>query len=465
MPAQAFFVQVFFKKHLHKLSVSCYNDNKRAISTAEMISIKADKLSIEEKIKIIRTAKGVSQIRLAEALNCSDATVSRAEKGQGKYTDKQVRAAREFLGIEKVPLFDEEIASFKERLYVWRDLIKDEHMEEARKLHQDLGDITYLTFETDLIILYRILEVRMLLRERSKKERLDEAGEKLELIKPLIEEASKESQYYFYYTMGSLHFLKGNYEEALLSYTLADSIENKDFEKEAGLLYNLAICHAKFGKYVLVIGLLERMRCTLAHDRKSVLSMYIDNTLGANYGRIGHLEQARELYDKALAKARSINHKLLIGILLHNHGFTCFEMTDFKEAIRYFDEAFEYLEEGSDGYFMNLYSKLRCLIAMRSSACKEELIRASLLAQGNQHYTLLFDSLSHMRTLREKASLEYIENITVPYLLDKYEYHKALDYCKVLEITYKKLKRRMKSLEMKALAFDIYIKMTSGREW
>jgi len=419
---------------------------------------------MELKIRAVRIAKGIRQVDLAEAMGLTDSVVVRAENGHSKYTNRQIEIAREFLDIEKAPLLDEELVIFKRRLYMWRDLIKDEHMEEAWKAQQEMSIITQLPFEKDLIMLYNMLEVRLLLKER----RFDEAESRLKLVKPELENATKENQYHYYYNMGSLHLFRRNHEDALLSYTLANNMEIDGFEKESFLLYNLAICYARLGKYVLSIVMMEQISGQHRDYKQGAPSLLFDNNLGLNYLRIGHYERAKELFNNVLINAKTINRTVYVGFALHNMGCVCFRLGDYKKANKYFDDAFEYISSESSCYLENLYYKIRCQIAMKvrgSSVYKIDLPRAILMAEGNEHYTLLFNSLAHTKTFREKASQDYIENTTIPYFLQRYEYSKALDFCEILEIAFEKCYLTKRVLEIKVMAFDIHKKMTSGRDY
>jgi tetratricopeptide (TPR) repeat protein len=310
-------------------------------------------------------------------------------------------------------------------------------------------------------MLYKLLEVRLLMKEGN----FSAAGESLKAIEPSITEASNEVKYYFYYNMGSLLVYGKDFEEALRFYLLANGIGADGFEKEVALHFNIAICYSNLGKYLLAITSMEGIYHLFNHaDRTSIPGMLLDNNLSVDYMRIGNIKKARKFIDKTLIRAKSINNRHYIGAALHNHGCACFRSGEFEKAIEYFDEAFDYFRKGSDVYLENLYFQIRSLIALKSSKAKKALHDAKSISENNEHYTILFKSLTHLLTMRENASLQYIEKTTIPHLLEKHEYFRALNYCKELEIAYEKKSSKMKSLEMKALAYDIHLKIINGSD-
>jgi len=432
------------------------------------------KLTIEEKIKQIRFFQDITQNALAEALGCSDATISRIEDGKTdyRYTDKQIKDARKLFGLENAPLLDDEIAPFKERIYLWVDQIKDGYFTQAQKTQEELSIITQLPFEQDLIILYKLVQVRLLVKEGKKAE----ANENLSYAEPLLEKSTVENKYHFYCSMGLLRTNEGNFEEGLSFLTKANDLEVVGFKKEPSLNFNLALCEAKFGRYYLAIILMEQVYHVFNVERASVAMMLFNNNLAINYTKIGYFKRANELLAKTLSVARSIGDKTFIGYALHNHGYLYLKRRSYKEAIEYFNQAFEYFTEGNNrAYLENSYYKIRSLISNKDSASKTALTHAKSVARDNEHFVQLFNALTHLTTLKADDSLEYIENTTIPYLLSRYDYAEAMDYYEVLEKEYERrsnlktqsktqmLAMEMKALKMKASAGDIHKIMRSGR--
>jgi len=433
------------------------------------------KLSPEEKLKIIRLNKNIRQIDLAVGIGCSDALISRAENPnlQDSYKREHIVAIKKYMDIDYAPIFDDELIFFRQRIYVLMGLIRDGHLEEAKKILGELSVITELPFEKDLIFLYEMMEIRFLLANR----KFDEVSEKLRITNERFEGLSVESLYYFYYNAGTSNLFKGNSEKALELYSVAYNMEIDDQAKEPTLYFNFAICHAWLGNYLLSLTLLEKMYHLFENIPPTHLAVNIENNLGLNYLKLGHIEQAREHFDKAFAKANTIQNNLFVGYALHNHGYASYLSGEHRDAIKYLEQAEEYFKKGDGNYLENLYRKIRCQIAMGATITKDVMPDALVLAEGNEYYTLLFNTLNRMVVSpKDDDTLNFIEENTIPHLLGKYRYDDVLDYYRFLKTTYSKrleaktlgvrqrdtLERKVINIEL--LTFDIYKNMIKGRE-
>jgi len=394
------------------------------------------KLSIAQKFREIRKTKGLTQEDLANALGCSAAKISIVVSDKGQYTDDDIKTLRKFLDVEKAPLTDGELTNFKQRLYSWRDLTRNGLLTEARVWQKELTIITELPFEPDLNITYRMFEVRLNMRERN----IDFAEEMLKADEALIDDMTDENKYHFYFNMGSIHTYKDDFKTALDYYLKAKSLENSVYEKDPSLYFNLAICYSELGKYVLVITTLEQARNSFDYNKTSVAWIYIDNMLAMNYSRMGYILTAKRLLEECLEDARKAGNSLRIGYALHNYGCTCWKAKEFDKAIEYFDKASEYFTKGSNkDYLENLYWKIRSLIDMKKTSASRALLQeARTIAGESDHYSLLFESLSHLLTINKDESLDFVENKTIPYMIDKHEYFRVLDYCGILEEVFEK---------------------------
>lgn len=139
-----------------------------------------------------------------------------------------------------------------------------------------------------------------------------------------------------------------------------------------------------------------------------------------------------------------------------------FKAKNYSQALGYIEDAFEYLKKDEWLYLENLYYKARCLIALKSPLSKEVISQAKSTISINEDYHLMFTSLANLLTLKDESSCQYIEHTTIPYLLDKFKYSKALDYCEVLGEHFAKKRNIKKALEMKALAGEIKDRIMKG---
>jgi len=418
-------------------------------------------MTVEEKIRILRKSAKITQDAFAKVINREVRTIIRAENELESrcYSQEEIDAIREFLCLGNAPLTVQELATYKEQLYVWRERIKEELLDEARRLHAKLADITKLPFETELNALYKMIEVRLLLKLGD----LDAASDILSEIAPSVEQYTKEIQYHYYYAKGSLGIYQRNFEDALESYLTARNLEVNEFEveKEAALHFNIALCYSSYGMYFQAIASFERISNLFSYDRTSATGVIFENCLALDYIKIGHSNKGKEILYRVLARAKALENKIGIGHALHNLGFAYSspKEKEYEKALPYFKQAMSYYQEGDNFYLENLYYQIRCMIALKSHEYNTALLNAKSKAETNEYYSMHFEFLHRLATTKEKeASMIYIEETAIPFLLDRYEYFKALDYCEELEMYYSK--NEIKLSEIKKIITDIQKRMS-----
>lgn len=422
----------------------------------------------EDKIKYLRNCRNISQIELAKGMKCGLSSVQRSETEGRKYTEEEIKNGLKLFGLEGLPLDDKEAFSFKNKLYVFRNSVRDEYFDKAEKLRKELSVIIYAPFYPDLTVLFNSFESRYLL----KKEKTSEARKILIPHIRSIKERSKEAQYHYYHMLGDFHRVKGRYKKALKYLHMANDIETDEFEKESVLSYNLALCYSEFGKYVVALDILERAYHQFNHKESNVLTMIFYNELGLNYMRLGHIVQAKEFFHKTYDMAIALKHKILIGFSLDNLGCVYFRAGEHKKAIDYFNKANKQVDEGSTVHLETLYYKALSQMKVEGANYKATIERGLLLAKDGSLYHILFNSLLYYSDINKQESMDYIEHITIPSLLAKYKFSKVFDYYTALEEAYAKKsdaskgarKDYIKSLQISKKAFEIYVIMTNGKE-
>jgi len=410
------------------------------------------KLTIEEKFKEMRISKGVSQVDFAKAIGRGEHTVIKVEKGERPLTDEEIEAGRKFFRAENYPLLEGEVAGFKGKLYVLKELAKEEALEEARRLRNSIAVINDFHFEPEMALLYKAINARLLLKEQD----MDVARESLEAVKFFLGNGSFELRYHYYYAMGSLNMYTRNHKEAIRYYKLACDIEAYS-SQEPSVFFNLAVCYSRFGMYFSTLISLERIYNNFRHDMTSTTGIMVVVNLALNYTRIGHYEKALMLHKEALLRIEPLGNALRLACILHNLGCLYYKTGKYKDAIKEFNKALQHFTERSHEYLETLYFKILSLIADKSSEYNLELDHAKVLAENNEYYSLLFNSLSHVIKLREKEDAQYIEDKIVAYLRDRHDYFKVMIYYEILKKFY--AKNKTKTFEIKASICDIQARM------
>ena len=435
-------------------------------------------LTISQKIKNLREEKKLPQYIIADALGISHAKASLLETGSREYSYEELELVKKHLGISKAPLTQFELEVFKEKLYAWLDCIRDGHFEEAKKQRKRLAVIRRLPFEKDLMLLYDLMEIRLFIRQHDVKA----AEDALAVVTKKLDYYVDENMYHYYYCVGSIHLLRYKPKEALQAFTHIYNNKFDEVVRESTLEYNIGVCYSLLGKHMLAIMTTERneQRQDDKRNMQSGLTIAItNNQLGLDYLKLGHIETALEHFNTSLLQAKLADHKRYICYALHNIGYAYSVRGDYRKAFKYLEESEEYLEKGSHEYVEFLYRKYRCFIDTNAHPVKTEayINEAIKLSKkfGDEEYELLFKFLHCLANLKTGDNAQYIEEVAIPYLLSKYYYSEALDYCQKMQEFYikrsklksnnraERSKYELKAFNFLSLRYEISAKMIEGR--
>jgi len=420
------------------------------------------RLPIARKIKEIYEQKGLSQSEIAKHLGCEAEAVELIEKEREIYSKEQIEKLAEFLEITEISLDINERESYQRGLSAWRVSISKQRFNDAIRVHDELYglyEIEYLPFDNDLIMLYRMYKVKHLLTEGN----YDGAEEILKRAESNIKKEYLRIQYHYHYNMGLLYSLRKGYKEALRSYKTACNIGFSD-EDQYKLHYNMGICYSHLGMYLRAVICYEKAELLSKHDQMDFFSLHIGNNLALDYLKLGETNLAKKKLADCVECAEFHEDREFSGQIMLNLGRICIKEKGYARALEYFEVAKKFMDETSAIHFEILYYTILCLITSRDQSAENELTRAKLIFQENKHYSLLFDSLSHILTLENKTSVEYIENTTIPNLIGKCEYFRAADYYSLLEIHFKTSGEEAEALKIKASLSELYKKMIGGGE-
>ena len=424
--------------------------------------IHSEELSVEQKLKIVRKIKGFTQEEMGKAISLSRSAISlyESEAEEDKrftYKPTQVRKLKEFLGIESIPILKGEYPIFKNNLYKWLNLIFEGRMDEAKELQEFLSPITIVPFEPELTSLFLLFEAKVLLSER----KIKEAEERLEVVKNKSGFLSNEVYYHYNCTLGSIKAFEGKFEEALKHFLYVEDLEFDNFDKGIPLYFNIGYCYSNMGRFSRAIASFERIRHLYNHKSPNYHWIRLCNTLGLNYMRLGDAEEAIKLFNRALSDAVSIDHKLLSEILLHNLGCAHVRAKNYTYALECFDEAPTQTNESPLTYLEKLYYKAVCLVMLKRPNMEETLRHGKSFSAENKSemYTMLFESLSHLSTIGRSESRQFLEEETIPYLINEQKYHVAIFYCERVREYFISINRKSKINELGNIILGLTQKM------
>jgi len=410
-------------------------------------------ISLGEKIKQIRNRKCITQGYLAKAMGANTMTISRIERGAKEVSHNELSAIKKCLEIENAPLLEHELNVFRNRIWIWNDLLTTRRDTEAKAIQKELLPILDLHYEYDLVTLYYMVEVRVLLQEKN----YPQAEARLNALD--VDNASVEIQHLYHLNKGNLYDSYGDSKKALRHYLKTLNLVSEDIKPNADVYFHIGLAYLKLGKIFYAINYLEAAKKEFNGDRTDAFAHKTGNWLARCYIVLGAYHKAKELLDLSLAKAENCNDEYVTGSLLISLGILYEKMNDYEKSLDFYDKALTYTACDNDLHLTALVNKASLLANMNEyDSCHEVIKQGRNLAKDSNAFTILFDMVSHNMTLYESKSLHYIENVAIPFLTAGEGTYKflALTECVLLETYYKKRRSKTKALAIAAIARDIY---------
>ncbi|MCL2362983.1 MAG: helix-turn-helix transcriptional regulator [Defluviitaleaceae bacterium] len=433
-------------------------------------------LSLGEKIKQVRNAMGISQENMAHAIKSSKSFVQRLEQGQVECSAEMLAKIKKFLEIENAPLLEHELIMYRNRIWIWDDLISARRLADAKAMERELSSILNLPFERDLFLLFSMSEIRLMyITEHN----IPAVEEKLNAAEDLLAGASNEALYMFHRNKGFFYSVNSDYKNGLKHYLQTLDIVSDDIKPDMAIYTNIGMMYMSIGKPYHAIMYLKDALQGHGGDRTHIIRTHTNSMLAMAYMTIGEHAKAKKLFDESLVQAKNMNDGAIIGLTLSNMSVLSIKMGNYDEGVRLCDQALEYClgkdyqstisinDEGRGNtlQLILLFNKGLGLLKMREfPKCQEVLEYGLVLAKDDKRSSVVFNTLKHLMSLSDSDSIKYLENEAIPYLragggLDKLL---ALDICKEIESHYKKKRAKTKALAFTSIARDIYEEMFIG---
>jgi len=422
------------------------------------------KLSVGEKLFILRTHLGMSEVEFGKIAGISPQTVSTVEKGEIAYTEAQERKLRKRLNLEGLPLSEEECAVSKEEFYRYRDFIRAGDLAGARVIHERMANIGNIEpCDPDMVMLFRMFEAQMMIAEGD----YDTARDILDVAQDGIGRVNRENGYHYNYTMGVLGCFQRDYDSGLefleKAYELIVDNENLLPEDDMRLYYNLAMCYTYVEKPHKAIFFQRKALQSQVEDRKMGFHLHLGIGLALNCVKANHLREAEKLLDKYMVKAKSTREEVEIARASFGLGFLFERSENWELAIDYYMQALKYLPKDSDDYFASLRHKIYCTIRNRKfPSATREINKAKDLCDTNEMWLIYFEamecflSLSRRMTTQDEETCMYIEIVAIPHFRENHDHFTALEFCKLLSRHYDKTGQSKKASRIKSMINEIY---------
>jgi len=425
-------------------------------------------MPLGEKIREIRKAKGLSVENMAQAVGSFKANISRLERGIADITPAMLTGIKKFLEIETAPLLEHELQLYRNRIWVWNDLLHHNRVAEARAMQSEMAVIMNLPFEYDLYMLYLVTEVWLLCKEYN----FPAAGDKLKAVEGLldnVDNTSDEALNLYHRSKGLLYLCAGDKNNCINHSLRALDYAEKCRKADTSALFNLGQAYCAMNKPCQSIIYMERAKALFQGGPSHITVGHMNTVLAMCYKNIGEYSIARKLYESALAQARSVNNESTIGMTLTNMSALSLAKGDYEEGISLCDQAEIYVKQNSVAYANSLAIKAMCLLSLaKLDKCREVLTLATTMLEeanqgaltiliGSKDVALHLEAIGHLTTLDNSDSVKYILDVAIPHLraggMTKFN---AIGLCNRLEAHFIKRRAKTKANAVAAIARDIY---------
>jgi len=415
-------------------------------------------ISLGEKIRQIRVAKGLSQENLAHAVKCSVATINRIENGKTECIGKILADIKKSLAVENAPLLPSEREVYKARLLIYNDWLSAGRVADVETMLGKMSCVIDLPFEQDLILMFTLIETRLLIKDFD----ISAAEEKLKQAEVYLNKVSDETLHMYFYVKGLCYHYQRDIESALKYYLKACTHEKSSLDLM--LQINIGMCYFHLGRPIQAIVLLENIKTKYPMDSSHPTAHHLVYIIASCYALIGEYSKAKKMFDEVIIPVRILNSRFAAGEILSNMGLMYIKMKKYGESINLCNEALTYLPAEWIGYRVTLYQKGLALLKMnKPGECNEVIAHGLFISEGDELSAISFNALKHLMTLNDAASIDYILHIAVPHLRNAGIFKfQALDLCKALEEHYYKKRAKTKALAIAAIIREIYEEIFLG---
>ncbi|GHV42752.1 hypothetical protein FACS189490_12390 [Clostridia bacterium] len=414
---------------------------------------------IGTKIREIREAKGISQYAVARILKISPATMSRIENNFKIPDADLLKRIRSVLGVSLLPLTDEEIADFPNEVLKLNSFVKTNSINEADAKCLEIGNALEFFDDNESAVFYEIFKARLFRQKGDFKE----AKRILDSLSEQEYSFTSKQRYHYYCTYGAYHMGLAQYISALKCFIKVENADEALNTSDESTYYNMAVCFNAIdfvGKASVYFALAERKSNA---QRSLEFDFNFNLSLALLYNKVGEFVRAKDLFFVCLDFVKRNADIVKTGIVFHNLACVYSNLNDYKNTIEYFTKAEQCFKPDSGYFLVNLLYKSYFLLSLGRKHEVTELVNTGMKVAGDDSdIFVLFKSVKCSLNLKDFESIDYIENTTIPHLLEHGSFLKAIEYCDLLGSYYQKKKNLVMAVKFKDLSIRYNEKIMRG---
>ncbi|MCL2353379.1 MAG: tetratricopeptide repeat protein, partial [Defluviitaleaceae bacterium] len=232
--------------------------------------------------------------------------------------------------------------------------------------------------------------------------------------------------------------------------------------------YNVASDYTKLHQPLDAIVYLKDIENFIYESRANLnpFQIYAEMLLGLNYARAGKHEEAEEILQKSLKRAKSIEDEKCIGVVLYNQGAIKQIARKWEESREHFKEATEHLAPSDMNHFWCVFGDIQSAIMDENLAEAREMLAKTKNTAEN--YTdkemaeVLFQYLECIQTIVKggtiyrRREVKFTLEKAIPLFLEHSMKFEAMWAYEVLSTHYNKARKEKQSAEMYIKSLETY---------
>ncbi|WML47126.1 helix-turn-helix domain-containing protein [Neobacillus sp. PS3-34] len=364
-------------------------------------------------IKYYRTQKDMTQKQLAEGI-CSVPHLSKIENNSKEANEETIQLLLDRLQIDMKEISEKE-AHIRILLKALLEKIQYYLQREAEEIFIQLKEMDGIIPFSAYIYTYELYKYRYLLFTG----KLDEAGEKKNLLNKQKKNFSQHERYLFDYYNAIWLIMKGDYKRADEAMDKLDLNPNHEFSS-GEVLYHRALIKSALDQagYAVHFGKMALQSYMDQHNFKRILHTLM--LLGINYTHSEIYEEAMACFEHLKRNAEFMQETELLPLVYHNIGFLHQKKRNEAEALEFYDKSLSLQTGITFHYLVTLYSIGEIHFANNNfETAKECFCKLSSLSKefGVKKYFLLAEF--HLVYLEApEKSISFLEDKVIPFLED-----------------------------------------------